>query len=212
MKINCGALIRLVLVAASLAISLPVYADGLSCNLSHYRSQTGLSASLAQDTLTVTWDGETNNEIRLRLTIVDGTPTIRELDVRPRGGQWTTLAMDATPEFHVVTGVRRLPMEQIEPLLSSGLKMTPEVVEENKWEAFWDAPLSIPGGANGPDTPNILRWMPPAEGIGGLPGLPRKPEEIDRATAVYQARTCEVTTDGGRLEISFPGVTLGIFS
>lgn len=212
MKINCSALIRLVFVAASLAISLPVYADGLSCNLSRYSSQTGLSASLAQNTLTVTWDGETDNEIRLRLTIVDGTPTIRELAVRPRGGQWTTLATDATPEFHVVTGVRRLPMEQIEPLLSSGLKMTPEVVEQNKWEAFWDAPLSIPGGANGPDTPNILRWMPPAEGIGGLPGLPRKPEEIKRATAIYQAQTCEVTTNGGRLEIAFPGVELGIFS
>jgi hypothetical protein len=63
MKINCSALIRLVFVAASLAISLPVYADGLSCNLSRYSSQTGLSASLAQNTLTVTWDGETNNEM-----------------------------------------------------------------------------------------------------------------------------------------------------
>jgi hypothetical protein len=212
MKIKCSVLISLAFVASFSAISCPVYADDLSCNLSGYRSKSGLSASVVDNTLSITWDGEMKNELRLRLTINGGTPTIRDLATRSHDGQWITLAANLTPEFHVVTGVRRLPMEQIEPLISSGLKVTREVVEENKWEAFWDAPLSIPGGANGPDTPNILRWMPPAEGIGDLPGLPRKPEEIDRATAVYQARTCDVITNGERLEISFTGVTLGVFS
>src|SRR5204863_2588282 len=44
------------------------------------------------------------------------------------------------------------------------------------------------------------------------PGLPRKPEEVKRATASYKARGCEVKTNGARLEISFPGVELGIFA
>jgi hypothetical protein len=212
MKIKSGVWTGLIFIAGLWASSLPVYADGLSCNLSHYVGLTGLSASVADNTLTLTWDGEMKNQLRLRLSIHEGTPTIRDLAMRSKDGHWITLAANVTPEFHVVTGLRRLPTEQIEPLIASGLKMTPEVVEQNKWEAFWDAPLSVPGGANGPDTPNILRWMPPAEGIGGLPGLPRKPEEINRAAAVFRARTCDVITDGGRLEVSFPGVTLGVFS
>ena len=44
------------------------------------------------------------------------------------------------------------------------------------------------------------------------PGLPRKPEEVKRATATYQAKSCEVKTNGARLEITFPGVQLGVFA
>ena len=42
--------------------------------------------------------------------------------------------------------------------------------------------------------------------------LPRKPEEIRRAWAKYNASGCQVKTDGARLEITFPGVEAGIFS
>src|SRR5207244_11143474 len=34
--------------------------------------------------------------------------------------------------------------------------------------------------------------------------------EVRRFTASYQAERCEVKTDGARLEISFPGLSLGI--
>ena len=42
--------------------------------------------------------------------------------------------------------------------------------------------------------------------------LPRKPEEIQRAWATFQITGCQVKTDGARLEVTFPGVTLGVFS
>ena len=40
------------------------------------------------DALAVTWDGDRNQELRLRFVIDDGTPTIQELAVRKKGGAW----------------------------------------------------------------------------------------------------------------------------
>ena len=40
----------------------------------------------------------------------------------------------------------------------------------------------------------------------------RKPEEIRRAWAKYNASACQVKTDGARIEITFLGVEAGIFS
>src|SRR6185295_2057961 len=42
--------------------------------------------------------------------------------------------------------------------------------------------------------------------------LPRNPNEIRRASAVYRVNQCDVKTDGARIEVSFPGVELGVFS
>src|SRR5580704_9477342 len=187
-------------------------AQGSTCDLNHYKGLPGLSVSIADNTLIVTWDGEMNNELRLRLAINDGTPTIRDLAIRPKGAQWVILASNLTPEFHVVTGFRRLPLEQIRPLMSAGIPLTPEIVEQNKWEAFWDAPLRIPGSAEGPGASSVLGWMPPGSSVGGLQGLPRTPDEINRASAAFQAQSCDVNTNGARVEISFPGVKLGVFS
>jgi len=64
---------------------------------------------------------------------------------------------------------------------------------EHRWDVFWDAPLSIPGH-------------------GENPGLPRKPEEIRRSTSSFDAHACEVRQEGARIEVSFPGLSLGIFS
>jgi hypothetical protein len=80
------------------------------------------------------------------------------------------------------------------PLRALGIALTPEVVDREKWNAFWDAPLMVPGA---PKT-NL--------------DLPRKPEEVRRAWATYQSTTCQVKTDGARLEITFPGLSMGIFS
>lgn len=55
--------------------------------------------------------------------------------------RWAVLANDATPEFRIVTGLRRITNQQIKPLRQLGIEITPAVVEETKWEAFWDAPL-----------------------------------------------------------------------
>src|SRR3954469_19985444 len=77
----------------------------ISCNLSGYKSAAGLSAAVAGDALTLTWDGDRNQEMRMRLAIAAGTPTIQELAVRKKGGAWGTLAANVTPEYRVASGI-----------------------------------------------------------------------------------------------------------
>jgi hypothetical protein len=215
-------------------------ADPLTCNLNDYKAATGLTAKVANDALTLAWDGENGAELRMRLGIDRGTPTIQELAIRRKGGLWSTLATNITPEFRVVSGLRRVTSQQLRPdsLDALGVKVTPEIVDayENeekrgddwiklavrdggltpetieriKWEAFWDAPLYVEGSGVRP--PTHATSIPPMGGIFNQPGLPRKPEEITRATATYRATGCEVKSNGARIEISFPGVQLGIFA
>jgi len=51
---------------------------------------------------------------------------------------------------------------------------------------------------------------PPLEGIPGTnqPGLPRKPEEVKRATAIFKAQGCDVKTNGGRIEQAMRSSTI----
>jgi hypothetical protein len=176
-------------------------------NLSEYKALPGLTADASGKTLTVTWNGERNEEIRLRLEVDSGTPVIQEIALRRNGGAWAVLASHLTPEFEIVSGLRRMTDQQLLPLHNLGIKITPEILDQDRWEAFWDAPLNVPGteAAHHGATP-------PAEGIANQPGLPRKPDEIQRASAKYDVQSCSVKTDGGRLEISYPGVRLGVFS
>jgi len=170
----------------------------LNCNLSGYQGAAGLNAAATGDSLAVTWDDDRNQELRLRFVIDNGTPTIAELAARKKGAAWGTLASNVTPEFRVVSGRRRMDREAEEGLEENGIKeITPEVFEKNQWDPFWDAPLNIPGG-----TATDGRTI----------GLPRKPEEVHRATASYKADGCEVKTDKTHLTVTFPGVTLGLFA
>ena len=114
--------------------------------------------------------------------------------VRKAGASWIILGRNLMPEFEVTSGKRRLSEQQMAPLRQLGVQLTPEVVDREKWFAFWDAPLMIPGA---PKT-NL--------------DLPRKPEEIRRARATFHATACAVKTDGARLEVEFPGLEMGIFS
>ena len=70
-----------------------------------------------------------------------------------------------------------------------------EIIAKNRWYAFHDAPLEVPGRSG--------NQMPP---------LPRKPEEIRRADSTFQTTSCSVKTDGARLEVNFPGLSMGIFA
>src|ERR1700681_251144 len=177
------------------------------CNLSGYKASPGLTAEAAQKTLTVLWDGEKNDEVRLRLSLQNGTPVIQDVALRHKGGAWITLATNLEPEFDVVSGIRRMTDQQILPLKGLGTKITPQILDQDRWEAFWDAPLNIPG------TEAAHRGAtPPAEGIANQPGLPRNPGEIHRSSARYDVQSCSVKTEGGRLEVSYPGVQLGVFS
>ncbi len=193
-------------VLIALAAPAAAAADSLKCDATGYKAAPGLAAVVAGDLLTVTWDGDASDEVRLRLAINGGTPTIRDLAVRKKAApQWNTLASNVTPEFRVVSGFRRMSNQQMQPLRGLNVAITPEIIERYKWDPFWDAPLSVGDAGRGGNPP-------PADGIANQPGLPRKPEEIKRATATYQAQGCEVKTNGGRLEIMFPGVQLGVFT
>ena len=183
-------------------------AQGLACDLRDYKAAAGLTAANGPDGLTVSWQGDRERDVRLRLAVDAGTPRIRELAVRRTGGAWAVLASNLTPEFRVVSGLRRMSNQQIQPLRGLGVEITPEIVDDKKWDAFWDAPLDLNPQAGSGRGGN----PPPAAGIAGQPGLPRKAEEIVRAGARYQATGCTVKTDGARLEVSFPGLELGVFS
>src|SRR3990170_3345781 len=97
-----------IIVLALVSLASAAYADQLPCNLTEYKATPGLVAAVAGETLTLTWDGDRNQELRLQLAISAGTPTIRDLSLRRKGiAQWTTLAGNMTPEFRVVSGIRR---------------------------------------------------------------------------------------------------------
>lgn len=181
------------LLFASLSIAQAANGD-IACDLAGYKSQDGLKAQLRSGVLEVTWHGERREQLRASFTIQNGQPVVQELAARKEGRSWIALGQTLTPEFQVTSGIRRLSMQQVSPLKELGVSLTPEVVEREKWNAFWDAPLMVPGR----DGTNV--------------DLPRKPEEIRRAWAKYNASGCQVKTDGARIEITFPGVEAGIFS
>jgi len=183
--------------------SIPAFP--LACDLTSYAPTGAITARVSGDVLLVQWPGAGDEQLRLALTIVDGTPTISELALRGESEGWTTLATDARIEFKITEGLRRISNQQLTPLRNLGVELTQDVVDRYKWDVFWDAPLDLRpevGGGN----------PPPAAGVAEQPGLPRSPAEVRRADAVYAAEGCVVRTDGARLEVSFPGMRLGSFS
>src|SRR6516165_1868057 len=95
------------LTAASCALFFYGTARAQTCDLTGYKPQPGLMAISEAGRLVVTWDGEQGQELRTQLSIVDGTPTVRELAVRKKDAEWTVLGRDLMPEFRITTGVRR---------------------------------------------------------------------------------------------------------
>src|SRR5262245_52120946 len=61
------------------AATATVQADPMTCNLSGYKAAAGLTAACDAQAVTVTWTGDKSQELRLRLTIDGGTPTIDEI-------------------------------------------------------------------------------------------------------------------------------------
>ena len=169
-------------------------AQSLNCNFQNYKPLDGLKAEMEHGSLRLTWTGAQDQLLRVVLGVDSGQPVVREMAVQTNG-QWTVLGRNLTPEYQVTTGRRRISAQQEVPLRQLGM-FTPEIIERQKWFAFWDAPLNVPGRS----------------GSNAAVDLPRKPEEIQRAWASYQINGCEVATDGARLEASFPGVSLGLFS
>ncbi len=187
-----GSVVGLGALLASLAA--PSAAAALPCDMSGYKPAEGLQAQLDGDTLTVTWQGARDAALRTRFAIDQGRPVVRAMEVRGGSGSWSTLGSGLAPEFHLTSGVRRISNQQLEPLRALGREITPGIIEREKWRVFWDAPLVVPGS----ERTNL--------------DMPRKPGEIRRAASSFQSSGCTVKTDGARLEVSFPGLSLGIFS
>jgi hypothetical protein len=177
----------------------PSWSQSLKCSLTEYKARPGLTATVQGGVVVVAWTGRDGTELRTRFAINNGQPTIRDLAVRDNRGAWKTLGENLTPEYRTTTGVRRMSEQQAASLRALGMAITSEVIEKNKWYAFWDAPLEVPGTHSGETTPHNI-------------GLPRKPEEIRHATASFHADSCTVKTDGERIEVTFPGLSMGIFS
>jgi hypothetical protein len=166
----------------------------ITCDFAKYREAPGLKAEIAGETLRVSWQGARRNDLRVTFGLQNASPIIREMAARPQTGRWIVLGRELTPEFHVTIGRRRISEQQLSPLRQLGLDRDPEFLEREKWKVFWDAPLVVPGST------------------GTNPDLPRTPDEIRRAAATYDSKGCEVRTDGARLEVTFPGLSMGIFS
>lgn len=170
--------------ALLLAGALPLAAAAQTCDFKEYKPSEGLKAAMNQNALEVTWHGDHGQQLRASFAIRDGQPVVRELAARKGQGSWMILGRDLTPEFQVTSGVRRMSEQQAGPLRDLKIPITPEVIEKEKWNAFWDAPLMVPGT--------------------GYLGPKRTEAEIRRAWASYHATGCAVKSEGARLEITFP--------
>ena len=168
--------------------------QGPSYDLHDYHPLEGLTAAVVSGRLHVTWQGTGSEQLRVVFSVRDRQPLVDELAIRKNSGGWRVLARNLSPEFEVVSGRRRISEQQLAPLRALHIAITPELVEKEKWNAFWDAPLDIPGAP------------------GTNEDLPRKPEEVRRAGARYDVESCRLKTDGARLEITFSGLSMGIFS
>ena len=210
--------------AVSAAALMPAAAEKpLSCDLSHYAPSAGLTAGVDQDLLAVSWTGQAGAALRARFGLEDGQPVVHDLAIRRNGGAWATVGEHLRPEYHVVSGVRRLPNDQGGALQRQGIAITQAVIDQNRWYAFWDAPLRVPGtpqASAGRGTPPAASSSAPPTPPGVIPlgrgervyGLPRRPEEIRHASATFRETACSVRTDGGSLEVRFSGLSMGIFA
>ena len=94
----------LLIAFATLVSAAALQGDPLGCNLTAYKGTPGLTAAMAANVLTVTWDGDRNQEVRVRLDVTRGTPTFEVIEVRHKGGTWGRLASNVTPDFRVGGG------------------------------------------------------------------------------------------------------------
>ena len=124
----------------------------LNCNLEDYKPLEGLTATVRERVLEVKWRGERDQQLRAEFAIQNGQPVVRELAASINGAKWLVLGQGLTPEFQVTSGMRRLAMAQAQALRSLHGTLTPDLVEREKWNAFWDAPLSIPGNPRAGDS------------------------------------------------------------
>jgi len=179
-------------------------------DLSRYEAQEGLTAELDEGSLKVQWEMGEGCEGKLRFAVEQGIPVIKELALKSANEDWMNVATELRPEFTVVSGIRRATLQQMEPLADMGVEITDEVLNEIKWDAFWDAPLFVE--EEGKESSYRSSSIPPQDPCCGQPGMPRKLKEIDRSEATFNVTHVSVETSGRRLQIYFNGATTGVFS
>ena len=141
-----------------LASTADAAADPLTCTLAGYRTAPGLTATFGGDALTVTWDGERNQELRLQFTLVSGVVTIRSLDIRRKGEAWKTLAGNVVSDFNVVAGLRRISNQQLAPLRGLGVELTSDIIESASCTGI--APRAMCCDRSSPSTSSITSAVP----------------------------------------------------
>ena len=132
--------------------------EPLTCDFRDYSAFGSLRAEAVDGDVLVEWGGARIDDgagpadappgsptLRASFGLQQGQPIIRQMAVLSRAGHWAPLVRDARPEFHVVEGMRRISNQQLNPMRDLGREATPEVVEQEKWKVFWDAPLNVPG-------------------------------------------------------------------
>jgi len=111
--------------------------------MKQYKPAEGLTAENRDGALQLAWQGERGDQLRASFTIREGQPMVVELAARGGSGAWKILGRNLTPEYELTSGVRRMSEQQLGPLREMKAALTPELIEREKWNAFWDAPLSM---------------------------------------------------------------------
>jgi hypothetical protein len=176
-----------------LLFSLLPCAAQAQCDMHNYHPVDHMVAAADNTGVTLNWRGEAGADLRAHFVIKDGKPTVAELAIREQAADWLVLAENAVPDFQVTTGKRRISTAQLK-ILQQSHKDSPDNIEARKWDAFWDAPLSIPGRGN------------------ESAGLPRDPTEVRHDSVAYNTGRCQAISNGNRLAVRFDGLKLGLFS
>ena len=164
------------LIVCLVMLSSAAGAQTLKCDMGNYKPVEGVRAEIKGGAVTMTWDGEAEEQLMAEFTVRDGQPIVQQLAARKAGGPWAVLGKDLSPDFEVSTGKRRISTTQTR-MMARAKTDTPENEDARKWDTFWDAPLVVPGGNS-------------------VKGTPRDPNEIRRAKVSYKSDSCKVTTDG----------------
>ena len=102
-------------------------ATAQNCDFKEYKPAAGLKAEMVQGVLQVNWQGDRDQQLRAYFAIRNGQPTIQELAARKGQAGWIVLGRDLTPEYEVLSGVRRLSEQQAGPLRALKVEITPAV-------------------------------------------------------------------------------------
>src|SRR5260370_37795154 len=80
--------------------------QGVKCNMQAYQAVEGLRAVADGKSVTLTWQGEAQQELRAQFALRDGQPVVAELAARKAGGVWVVVGKGLASQFEVTTGRR----------------------------------------------------------------------------------------------------------